>query len=210
MSKSRLERSGHVEREPKTKVQRTRGTGRPSYLDDPDFMAEAVFLARAGYNDVEMARELGCSVSTLYLLRAKHPRFSEAVRAAKDAIDDRVERAYLLRATGFEHEVEKVFSNGHRAKVREYVLPDTGAAANWLANRRREWNKAQQHELIVPITEQQPEGDTDIRHLALAAIALLKEAENATIDGVVGREPDLEPENMGDPDGYQEDEDIEI
>ena len=77
--------------------------------------------------------------------------FSEAVIAGKDKADARVERALFGRAVGYTHESEKVFMNKGkivRAKVTEHVPADTGAALNWLKNRKPDaWREKSEVEL---------------------------------------------------------------
>jgi hypothetical protein len=198
MSKAQRTRGADYEPQPpKTKLQRTRG--RPTDFSDA-VIAEACFLARMGATDEEIAEEIGCSISRLYVWYNQYPEFKEAVQQAKEAVDDRVERSYLSRAIGFTHTVEKVFANGHRTTVRERVLADTGAAANWLANRRRHaWGQKQELQLVVPGNDN--EGETDVRQLALAALALVSEASydvgpqiEAVINPEEGNEDDHDQE----------------
>ncbi len=120
--------------------------GRPSKFK-PEFVEQAKELCEQGATDIELADHFGIGVSTLYRWRNTHSEFREAVCVAKDAADERVERAFYQRAVGYTFESEKVFQfQGQivRADVREHVPPEPGAAFNWLKNRRGErWRDKQ-------------------------------------------------------------------
>lgn len=181
-----------------------RGPGRPSKYDEAVMLATACECARKGYTSPEIAEELGIGLSTLYRYFADTPQFREAVKAAKDVIDDRVQASLLQRATGYRQRVEKVFANGVRLQVIEEVQPDTTAQIFWLKNRRRaEFRDTREVDLVVPDTGPQTE-DLDTRALALAAINLL---HDATDDPDVGRTTlDLEPNSTEEVDDDETDE----
>ena len=112
--------------------------GRPSKFK-PEFIEQARELCEQGATDIELADHFGIGTTTLYRWRNANPEFREAVCVAKDAADERVERAFYQRAVGYTFESEKVFQfQGQivRADVREHVPPEPGAAFNWLKNRR--------------------------------------------------------------------------
>jgi hypothetical protein len=135
------------------KVQRTRG--RPSEYDD-EFIPEAVSLAAAGATDAEIADGLGIDRSTLRRWFLAYPQLNAAVKAAKDTIDQRVERSLFKRAV----------EDG-----------DTTAHIFWLKNRRPlEWRDRKETEIIVPDPGQDAE-QLDTRGAALAALALFTEAQ---------------------------------
>lgn len=138
---------------PVPKVQRTRG--RPSEYDD-EFIPEAVSLAAAGATDAEIADGLGIDRSTLRRWFLAYPQLNAAVKAAKDTIDQRVERSLFKRAV----------EDG-----------DTTAHIFWLKNRRPlEWRDRKETEIIVPDPGQDTE-QLDTRSAALAALALFTEAQ---------------------------------
>lgn len=152
-----------------------RTQGRPEVWSET-WITQAAFMARNGATDVEMAKELGCALSTFYLRMNQYPAFSEAVNAGKAAYDQRVENSLARRAIGYEYETEKVFSNGLRLKVIEHVPPDTTAQIFWLKNRRpNEWRDRKETEIIVPVTDDA--ALVDARGAALAALALFSEAQ---------------------------------
>jgi hypothetical protein len=116
--------------------------GRPTAFK-AEYVEEARKLCLLGATDVEMADFFGVAVSTFYLWKNKHPEFSEALKAGKEAADSRVERSLYHKAIGYTFESEKVFQHQGdvvRAPIREHVPPDTTAAIFWLKNRRpEEW-----------------------------------------------------------------------
>jgi hypothetical protein len=137
---------------PVPKVQRTRG--RPSEFEE-EYVSEAAALARSGATDKEIASELGIAVSTLNRWFLAYPQLREAVKAAKEQIDQRVVRSLYKRA----------IEDG-----------DTTAHIFWLKNRQPElWRDRKETELIVPPNDNQPE-DLDARTTGLAMLALLNEA----------------------------------
>ncbi len=161
---------------PRTKAER-RGPGRPSKYEEAVALATACALAAKGYTNVEIADEMGIHISTLYRYYADTQQFRDAVKGAKDVIDDRVQASLLQRATGYKQRVEKVFANGVRLQVIEEVQPDTTAQIFWLKNRRRaEFRDTREVDLVVPMQDGQSEEQTDVRQLALAALALFNEA----------------------------------
>jgi AcrR family transcriptional regulator len=180
---------------PRSRAART-GPGRPSKYDEAVALATACALARKGYTNVEIAEEMGIHISTLYRYFADTPEFRDAVKNAKDVIDDRVQASLLQRATGYRQRVEKVFANGVRMQVIEEVQPDTTAQIFWLKNRRRsEFRDTREIDLVVPDNGPAPE-ETDTRQLALAAIALLSDAEGEALDA--GPVLDMEPNSTFD------------
>lgn len=191
MTKAQRTRGEGGERRPQsTLIKRTRG--RPEIYEE-EWIEKAAFMARNGATDVEMAKELGCSLDTFYRKANQYPEFSEAVRAGKAAFDLRVVNSFGRRAIGYEYESEKVFSNGFRAKVIEHVPADPGAALNWLVNRDPDrWRKRQETELIVPMGGEASEaGEIDVRTQALAALALFTEAtydDSPMIEGTAREE----------------------
>jgi hypothetical protein len=111
----------------------------------PEFILVARACARFGAVEDEIADELNIGPATLDRWKQKYPEFRCALKAGKDAFDDRVERSLYRLAIGW---------NGQP--------PNTTAAIFWLKNRRpREWRDVQNmnadvgHYLISdrPLTE---------------------------------------------------------
>lgn len=128
--------------------------GRPTDYRD-EFVGQAEKLCRLGATDIELADFFGVDVSTIYRWKHAHPDFCEAVIAGKDALDNRVERSLYNRAVGYTFDSVKIFmpagaSEPVYAPYREHVPPDTGAAMNWLKNRRGEtWRDKSEVDVTV-------------------------------------------------------------
>ncbi len=116
--------------------------GRPSDYR-PEFVAQAEKLCRLGATDIELADFFNVDVRSIYRWAQAHDAFCQALKAGKDACDDRVERSLYNRAIGYTHEAVKIFMPANAAApvyapYREHVPPDVGAASLWLRNRRAE------------------------------------------------------------------------
>jgi hypothetical protein len=111
----------------------------------PEYILIAKACARFGAIEDEIANELNIGPATLDRWKQKYPEFRCALKAGKEASDDRVERSLYQLAIGW---------NGQP--------PNTTAAIFWLKNRRPDrWRDVQQlqggvgHYLISdrPLTE---------------------------------------------------------
>lgn len=125
-----------------------KGGGRKSGYK-PEFALMAAKACQFGATNFELGQMFGVSSATIVLWTHEHPEFSDAVIVGKEKCDDRVERSLYNRSVGYNYESEKVFNyQGEivRASVIEHVPPDTGAAMNWLKNRRPgEWRDKIDH-----------------------------------------------------------------
>jgi hypothetical protein len=119
--------------------QSSRGRGgRPSSYR-PEFAHFARGLCWRGATDCDLAEAFDVTTVTIWRWRAKHEQFCNAVKAGKDAFDDRVERSLAQRAIGYSYHVEKVFhfqGRKMRATTVAHLPPDPVAAKFWLCNRR--------------------------------------------------------------------------
>lgn len=128
--------------------------GRPSSYK-PEFAAQAERLCELGATDPELAEYFGVALQTIRYWMITKPDFLEAVKKAKTACDNRVERTLYHRAVGYEYMEEvpmKVKGDeGEEVKVievRKHVPPDTTAMIFWLKNRRKDqWRDVSRHEL---------------------------------------------------------------
>lgn len=124
--------------------------GRPSDFRD-EFVSQAEKLCRLGATDIELADFFGVDVRSIYRWAQSREAFCQALRAGKEACDDRVERSLYNRAIGYTHEAVKIFMPAGAegpvyAPYREHVAPDVGAAKMWLSNRRGDvWREKQEH-----------------------------------------------------------------
>lgn len=130
------------------------GAGRKSTYD-PKYAAQADKLCRMGATDIELADFFDIEVRTLYRWKHDHEAFGQAIRAGKDALDDRVERSLYNRAVGYSYEAVKIFMPAGAkepvyAPYREHVPPEPGAALNWLKNRRADvWREKSEVDVNV-------------------------------------------------------------
>lgn len=123
--------------------------GRPSRYK-PEYAEQAEKLCKLGATDIEVADFFGVERTTVWRWSQAHEEFCNALKAGKDAADERVERSLYARATGYTHDAVKIFNADGAPLVvpyREHVPPDTTAAIFWLKNRRpKEWRDKQEVE----------------------------------------------------------------
>ena len=101
--------------------------------------------ARDGLTDEQISHNMGIRRSTLSEWKNKFPDISDALKKNKEIVDVEVENALLKRAKGYEFTEEKIEVETNRhgqvvgrkvAQTVKQVVPDVGAAAMWLKNRR--------------------------------------------------------------------------
>ena len=111
----------------------------------PEYAEEArKFCLLKGATDEELAEYFEVAESTIKEWYKKHPEFSASVRAGKAGADMNVAEGLYKRATGYEYSSEKIVtisvgdgcSEVQRVPITAVVLPDPGAALNWLKNRQ--------------------------------------------------------------------------
>ena len=129
---------------PKEQLQKR---GRKS-LFRPEYILIARAMARVGAIDEEIADELGINRETFHNWKKTFPELANAVRAAKEVSDDRVERSLYQRANGYSHPAVKVFMTRDGKTVEhkyiEHYPPDVTACLFWLKNRRPDrWRDVQ-------------------------------------------------------------------
>lgn len=123
--------------------------GRPTDYRD-EFAKQAAKLCEMGATDQEIADFFEVDVRTVYRWKHVHPKFCQAIKAAKESADERVERSLYQRAIGYEQDEVKIFMPGGAdepvyAPFRAKVAPDTTAAIFWLKNRRpSDWRDKQE------------------------------------------------------------------
>ena len=127
--------------------------GRPTKYKRDIHVAQVEALAAVNKTTlVEIAKGLGVDRSTVCLWRNVHPEFSDALKAARDQVDDAVEHSLYERAIGL------TLGTGENIK---YFPGDTTAMIFWLKNRRsREWRDRQEIEhsgSIEPVQDMTPE-----------------------------------------------------
>lgn len=93
--------------------------------------------ARDGLTDEQMAENMGIARKTLAEWKKKHSDIGDTIKRAKEVADYQVENALFKRATGFSYEEIIYDEMGIEIKkVKKEALPDVGAIALWLKNRR--------------------------------------------------------------------------
>jgi len=131
--------------------------GRPTDYK-PEFAQEALEQCAQGATDQELADYFGVSIRSLYRWKNTQPEFRQALKAAKEQADDRVERSLFERATGYERdEVDIRVVGGEivQTPIRKFYPPDTTAAIFWLKNRApAQWRDKQEIEHSGGVTVQ--------------------------------------------------------
>jgi hypothetical protein len=123
----------------------------------PEFVGQAVKLAKLGATDIEIADFFDVDARTLYRWKGEHEAFCQALKAGKTEADERVERSLYARANGYEHdEVDIRVVGGEiiQTPIRKFYPPDTTACIFWLKNRKAaEWRDKveQEHSGFVQI-----------------------------------------------------------
>ncbi len=118
--------------------------GRPTDYK-PEYAEQAAKLCALGATDQEIADFFEIDVRTVYRWKHDHDEFCQAIKSAKEAADERVERSLYQRAIGYEQKAVKIFMPSGAdepvyAPFTAKVAPDTTAAIFWLKNRRSaEW-----------------------------------------------------------------------
>ena len=137
-----------------------------------EFAEQAEKLCKLGATDIDLADFFKVSDRTIYRWQTQFPEFCQALKAGKEAADERVERSLYHRAVGYSFDAEKLFHyQGQviRADVREHVAPDTTAAIFWLKNRKSaEWRDRIDHSL----------GNSDGKPLTLQIITGVPRADD--------------------------------
>src|SRR5688572_9466832 len=85
--------------------------GRPSSYKS-EFAEQATKLALLGATDQEMADFFKVDGRTVHRWKHDHDEFCHALKAGKEAADDRVERSLYQRAIGYEQDEVKIFMPG--------------------------------------------------------------------------------------------------
>ena len=119
--------------------------------------------ATDGLIDVEIAKNIGVTVKTLYEWEKRFPQIRDALKKGKEVVDRKVENALLQRALGIKETIkepiklkETLYENGRKVKETEKVVmaekelyfpPDVTAQIFWLKNRKpEEWRDKREAE----------------------------------------------------------------
>lgn len=150
--------------------------GRPTAFE-PEFIEQAKKLCKFGATDLELADFFKVAISTLHRWKIQIPEFSDALKEAKEPVDDRVQRSLYHRAIGYSFDSEKIAINSQgevtRVPCREHVPPDTTACIFWLKNRRKEqWRDRHEYEVGGP-GDFERMNDTELRQFLAREVAKL-------------------------------------
>lgn len=113
--------------------------GRPPEYDPYYHDEQAKKLCLLGYTNAELSSTFRIAERTINRWLKDHESFCQAVHEGREGADAEVAASFFKRATGYTYPSEKVFQyEGDiiRAPVEAVVLPDPGAALNWLKNRQ--------------------------------------------------------------------------
>jgi transposase-like protein len=114
------------------------GGGRPTAYDPGRHPQLAAMLASHGATVAEFADAVGVTDRTIRNWFAAYPEFAKAFKVNAASFDERVERALVERALGFEVDTEEIrVVNGEivRVPVHKHFPPDVTACIFWLKNR---------------------------------------------------------------------------
>lgn len=105
-----------------------------------EYNEQAYELCLLGFTDKELAEFFGVVESTINDWKKKHKEFSKSVNAGKEIADGKVAKSFYKRACGYSYdEITQEGANGQMTVtkiVTKEVVPDSGAALNWLKNRQ--------------------------------------------------------------------------
>lgn len=142
-------------------------------------LAQAWQCGLAAMTDSECADSFGVTVPTIMRWRAEDQRFDEAFTIGGALSVARVEASLFRRAVGYQFASEKIFSTPDgvvRVPIVEHVPPDVGAMKYWLGNRAADrWREAKQEIEVGGAIDIHTKAQ-DPRTLALALLAVLRDA----------------------------------
>lgn len=132
---------------PKKKVAKKKSLGGRPTKFSKEIKRQLKILAEKGFTDKEMADVIGITEQTLNNWKKRSVTFFESLKDWKKIADSKVEKSLYERATGYEHEEDKIFNdNGVPLivpTVKRYA-PDPTAIIFWLKNRNpEEWRDKQ-------------------------------------------------------------------
>lgn len=119
--------------------------GRPTdyqarYADD----VRMYLLTYENATDEDLAKFFGVSISTLYLWKAKHKKFSEAVHDGKVRFKTKVGGEIYNAALGRWITEERMGPDGEVVQLRKFLPGDVGAMKFILTNRTKDWRDKQE------------------------------------------------------------------
>lgn len=125
--------------------------GQPSKYTQ-EYAVQAAKLCKLGATNRDLGEFFAVTTRTIDNWLVEHEEFFRAVKMAKEAADDRVERSLYQKAIGYSFEAVKIFmpagaDNPVYAPYVEHIPPSDTACIFWLKNRRPdEWREKTDHE----------------------------------------------------------------
>jgi acetyl-CoA acetyltransferase len=126
--------------------------GRPPKYK-PEYAPQAKRLCMLGLTDAQLADYFEVTRETINAWKRSHRLFADALKAGKIDADTKVVQGLYKRAVGIKYKettFEKIFLDSKTANqedisvpafkkkvVTKFVVPDVGAAMNWLKNRQQ-------------------------------------------------------------------------
>jgi len=118
-----------------------KGNGRPSKYDS-NYHDKLVFkLCLLGATDKQIADIFEISEVTLNAWKNTQSSFLKSLKKGKEEADSKVAKSLFQRATGYEHEEDKLFQydgNILSERITKHYPPDVVACIFWLKNRQPE------------------------------------------------------------------------
>lgn len=125
--------------------EKKRGRGVTAFREE--YIRIARTMCELGATDIEVARALGVSLSTMWGWQSRYEEFFRAMIVGKDLPDERVIRALFQRAVGYSYpeiEIKVIAGQPHVIPMIKHIPPDVTACNSWLRSRRRdEWSNTQ-------------------------------------------------------------------
>lgn len=119
-------------------------TGRPTDYK-VEYNEQVIKLCRLGATDGELADFFNVCEATINNWKRDFPEFLESIKKGKIEADMNVVNSLYKRATGYEHDEDKIFNNNGEPLIVptiKHYPPEPTAIIYWLNNRRRQNWKA--------------------------------------------------------------------
>lgn len=133
--------------------------------------------AKDGLNDVQIARLIGISRSTLGSWKKKYPVISDTLKKGKEVVDRQVENALLKRALGYTvEEITEITDDKGKTSIKKVikpVLPDVTAQIFWLKNRKADVWRDKREEIRLDKSDDKQIDFTNITDEELRRLAAM-------------------------------------
>lgn len=126
--------------------------GRPSKYNPELHLAIVEALTSRGLTIPQLAEALKVHSATVNRWMVESVEFCEAVKKARELVDERVEASLYQRATGYDHKAVKIFMPAGTkepvyAEYVQHVPPDPASMIFYLKNRKpKQWRDAREQD----------------------------------------------------------------